>query len=295
MGGGATFFDNLVEVRPARRRSPGGRHDLTPAPPPRPPQRQARPRRWRSPSTPGRECCCCHKAIDLLEAYRRRHGFAIEVVDVDSDPALAEAHGLTVPVVAIDGKVRFKGVVNPVLLDRLDRGGRPRGLTIRPVRRLTKRRDGPGHLAGGPDFDGTPGYSGPAFGGAARTATAEMLAQTSNGCFRAVGSGCRRGGLGSFCAEVGVEARQPQPGILAPCPPARRWVRSVGGKSPIGFVPRRISGLEAAVPSRPNGPILTLGSFRRVAGPCGGRDWVRSAPTDRRGRATPGFETRCAR
>jgi len=36
-----------------------------------------------------------------------------------ADPALAERYGLTVPVVAVDGKVRFKGVVNPVLLERL--------------------------------------------------------------------------------------------------------------------------------------------------------------------------------
>ena len=30
-----------------------------------------------------------------------------------------KAHGLSVPVVAIDGKIRFRGVVNPVLLERL--------------------------------------------------------------------------------------------------------------------------------------------------------------------------------
>lgn len=64
-------------------------------------------------------CCCCHKAIDLLNGLRRKHDLAIETVDVDSDPALAAEHGLSVPVVAIDGKVRFRGVVNPVLLDRL--------------------------------------------------------------------------------------------------------------------------------------------------------------------------------
>lgn len=65
------------------------------------------------------QCCCCHKALDLLREYQGRHGFTIEEVDVDSDRALAEAHGLSVPVVAFDGKVRFRGVVNPVLLDRL--------------------------------------------------------------------------------------------------------------------------------------------------------------------------------
>ena len=66
-----------------------------------------------------KECCCCHKALDLLRDRRRRHGFTIEEVDVDGDPELAAQHGPSVPVVAIGGKVRFRGVVNPVLLDRL--------------------------------------------------------------------------------------------------------------------------------------------------------------------------------
>ncbi len=69
-------------------------------------------------------CGCCEKAIAVLEKSRARHGFAIETVDVDSDPELVEAYGLEVPVVAVDGKVRFRGMVNPVLLERLlaDRG-----------------------------------------------------------------------------------------------------------------------------------------------------------------------------
>jgi len=65
------------------------------------------------------QCCCCHKAIDLLTESRKRHGFRIETVDVDTDPALVEAHGLSVPVVTLNGKVRFRGVVNPALLERL--------------------------------------------------------------------------------------------------------------------------------------------------------------------------------
>jgi glutaredoxin len=65
------------------------------------------------------ECCCCHRALDLLKGSRRKHGFRIDEVDVDTDPALAAAHGQSVPVVAVGGKVRFKGVVNPVLLERL--------------------------------------------------------------------------------------------------------------------------------------------------------------------------------
>ena len=66
-----------------------------------------------------RQCCCCHKAVELIEPYRRRHRFAVEFVDVDSNPALAAAHGAHVPVAAVDGKVRFRGVVNPALFERL--------------------------------------------------------------------------------------------------------------------------------------------------------------------------------
>jgi glutaredoxin len=70
-----------------------------------------------------RGCHLCEQVWGQLEAARRRHGFALEAVDVDSDPALAAAHGLQVPVVAVNGKVRFRGVVNPVLLNRLFRAG----------------------------------------------------------------------------------------------------------------------------------------------------------------------------
>jgi glutaredoxin len=73
------------------------------------------------------QCCCCHKALDLLKEYQERHGFTIRSVDVDGDAALAERYGAEVPVVAVNGKVRFKGVVNPALLERLLRAeGRER-------------------------------------------------------------------------------------------------------------------------------------------------------------------------
>jgi glutaredoxin len=65
------------------------------------------------------QCCCCHKAVDLLREYQRRHGFTIRTVDIDADPELAERYDTMVPVVAVAGKVRFKGVVNPVLFERL--------------------------------------------------------------------------------------------------------------------------------------------------------------------------------
>jgi glutaredoxin len=64
------------------------------------------------------QCCCCHKALDLLKEHQRRHGFRIEEVDVDSDPELVARYDTEVPVVAVGGKVRFRGVVNPALLER---------------------------------------------------------------------------------------------------------------------------------------------------------------------------------
>lgn len=65
------------------------------------------------------QCCCCHKALDILKDAKRRFGFSIEEVDVDSDPDLVAKYNTEVPVVAVAGKVRFRGVVNPALLERL--------------------------------------------------------------------------------------------------------------------------------------------------------------------------------
>lgn len=65
------------------------------------------------------QCCCCHKALDLLKDYQRRYGYQIAEVDIDADPALVAKYNTKVPVVAVNGKVRFRGVVNPALLERL--------------------------------------------------------------------------------------------------------------------------------------------------------------------------------
>jgi glutaredoxin len=65
------------------------------------------------------QCGCCTKALDLLKDAQRRYGFAIEEVDVDSDPDLVAKYNTDVPVIAVDGKIRFRGVVNKALLERL--------------------------------------------------------------------------------------------------------------------------------------------------------------------------------
>ena len=64
-------------------------------------------------------CCCCHNALDVLRDAQRRFGFAIEEVDIDRDPELVSKFNTEVPVVAVNGKIRFRGVVNPALLERL--------------------------------------------------------------------------------------------------------------------------------------------------------------------------------
>jgi hypothetical protein len=82
---------------------------------------------WRRPSGPPHAvvmytrqgCHLCEDAWALLARLRRRYRFTLTAVDVDADPALAAEHGECVPVVAVDGRVRFRGVVNPVLLRRL--------------------------------------------------------------------------------------------------------------------------------------------------------------------------------
>jgi len=66
-----------------------------------------------------RGCHLCEVAWGQLEKARRRYGFALAAQDVDADPKLAADHGNWVPVVTVNGQVRFRGAVNPVLLERL--------------------------------------------------------------------------------------------------------------------------------------------------------------------------------
>ncbi len=74
-------------------------------------------------------CHLCDDAKALLEAVRSEtpeRPFTLEVVDVDTDPALAEAYGMEVPVVMVAGRKTFKYRVDPVVLrDRLARAEQP--------------------------------------------------------------------------------------------------------------------------------------------------------------------------
>lgn len=89
---------------------------------------------WR-PTFPGRRfgtvvlytregCELCDEAAELLGAYRRWLPPVTEV-DIDNDPELKTALGLEIPVIQMDGKTRFKGQINEVLLQRLIEGTPP--------------------------------------------------------------------------------------------------------------------------------------------------------------------------
>ena len=60
-------------------------------------------------------CHLCDEARQTLT----EHGITPRLVDVDGDPQLQEQFDTCVPVVEIDGKIRFRGRVEPVLLKRL--------------------------------------------------------------------------------------------------------------------------------------------------------------------------------
>ena len=60
-------------------------------------------------------CHLCEESLALL----KRHGLNPRLIDIDAEPALRERYNECVPVVEIDGKERFRGRVNEVLLARL--------------------------------------------------------------------------------------------------------------------------------------------------------------------------------
>lgn len=64
-------------------------------------------------------CHLCEDVWTQLEEARGRYPLTLEAIDIDSDPALAVRHGEEIPVVLVNGQLRFRGRVNPVLLERL--------------------------------------------------------------------------------------------------------------------------------------------------------------------------------
>ncbi|MEX2027573.1 MAG: glutaredoxin family protein [Pirellulaceae bacterium] len=64
-------------------------------------------------------CHLCEEAEGVL----LRHGLKVTSIDIDASPELRERYDTCVPVVVIEGKERFRGQVNEVLLQRLIRHG----------------------------------------------------------------------------------------------------------------------------------------------------------------------------
>jgi predicted thioredoxin/glutaredoxin len=60
-------------------------------------------------------CHLCDDALKLLQS----HGLQPTLQDIDVDEHLRAQFDICVPVVEIDGKIRFRGKVDPVLLKRL--------------------------------------------------------------------------------------------------------------------------------------------------------------------------------
>ena len=63
----------------------------------------------------------CHLCDDAAALFERL-SLAYDEVDIDRDPRLVELYNCCVPVVEIDGRVRFRGRVNELLLRRLVAG-----------------------------------------------------------------------------------------------------------------------------------------------------------------------------
>lgn len=68
-------------------------------------------------------CRLCDEAMDLLEEYSCWLP-EIEFVNIADGPLLEEQYGESIPVVEIDGQVRFRGRIDRVLLQRLIDGRR---------------------------------------------------------------------------------------------------------------------------------------------------------------------------
>jgi glutaredoxin len=64
-------------------------------------------------------CHLCETAHTWLLHQQATEGFVLTVLDIDDHPSDRERYQTCVPVIAINGKVRFRGRINPVLWHRI--------------------------------------------------------------------------------------------------------------------------------------------------------------------------------
>jgi glutaredoxin len=65
------------------------------------------------------DCPLCVKAAKFLRSQERSWPLVLSTIEIESDPQLQEAYGNCVPVVLVNGKLRFRGQINSVLWKRL--------------------------------------------------------------------------------------------------------------------------------------------------------------------------------
>jgi len=70
-------------------------------------------------------CSLCDDAMEVLISFQNALP-AITAVDISNDPQLTRQFGESIPVVVLDGRVRFRGAVNPVLMQRIVDAARTR-------------------------------------------------------------------------------------------------------------------------------------------------------------------------
>jgi len=63
------------------------------------------------------DCPLCDEAMDVLEEYGNVLP-EIEFVDIGGNAELERLHGESIPVLEIDGRIRFRGRIHPWLLER---------------------------------------------------------------------------------------------------------------------------------------------------------------------------------
>lgn len=71
-------------------------------------------------------CHLCDEAVELLWDFKYSQYLPlVKIVDISGNPDLEARFGQTIPVVEFDGRIRFKGRINEILLRRLIEGTPP--------------------------------------------------------------------------------------------------------------------------------------------------------------------------
>ena len=64
-------------------------------------------------------CPLCDEAWDLLKRHQNIYEFSLSLTNIEDSVDLVRAHGEWIPVVMINGTIRFRGHINDVLLRRI--------------------------------------------------------------------------------------------------------------------------------------------------------------------------------